>query len=372
MPIINKLRTNNTYDIQDARVDKLITEVETNTANIETNTQNIEKNKQEIEANADLINQINIRTQRDVGAVNVLIGDSLAQGNKSNLKCGWAYQLKKFWGNKTYINAVSGTGFCVVWKNFTQMLQETITQMSEEDKINCKNVVVLGGLNDVMQNFDAAEIGTGVTNVYNLAKETFPNARIFIAPLNTFVSLNSPYLFGYKAIFEYTMSLGGESTSAFIDLISGFQKYEYNNDRTHLTEGGYIWFTWNLLNILYHNDVMDEQIYNDNEILYKPQFTSVGSYIRYKGGKVSFQIVCAVNGAPTSGDIIVCTLPKNIKPNEIRYVTGCTVSNSIAKAVPVQVAINGEVAIKQYSGEAINEFYLNGEYDILPKTSKTT
>ena len=357
MPVINRLHTDEDYEIQDSRVDGLVPRIE-----------NLED---QVSGNTNSIKQINIRTSPDVGGVNVLIGDSLARGNNSNWECGWAYQLKKFWGNKTYVNAVAGTGFCVIWKNFTQMLQETINTMSEDDKNNCKNVVVLGGLNDVMQDFTEAQIGAGVTNVYNLAKQTFPNARIFIAPLNTFVSLNSKYLFGYKAIFDYTMSLGGESTSAFIDLISGFQKYEYQDDRTHLTEGGYIWFTWNLLNVLYHNDVMDEQIYNDNEILYKPQFTSVGSYIRYKGGKVSFQIVCAVRGAPTSGDIIVCTLPKNIKPNEIRYVTGCTVSNSVAKSVPVQIAINGEVAIKQYSGESINEFYLNGEYDILPKTSTT-
>ena len=336
--------------------------IDTNITNTNKNTQDIAKNTKNIE----LLNYLNIKNL--IGSTNVLIGDSLGQGNTSNLECGWCYKIKKMLGEKTYFNASSGKGFATSRLNFNQMLLQTIETMSEEDKINTKNVVILGGLNDVTQGFSPDEIGQGVTDCYNTAIANFPNATIFIAPLNTFVSLNKDIFMGYNAICLYATSLGATTTDAFIDGISGHQQYEFNNDRTHLTDGGYNWLAWNILNVIQNKGVFLHSMYNDNDIQFFEGFTSVGSYVYVNGGKVSVQLGCAVSTEATSGNIAICVLPTDVKPNEIRYVYGNAVSNSISKPVILTISLNGAVSIYQYSGEKINEFYCNFEYEILPKT----
>ena len=361
------------YTIKDEtarnRLSALENNVTTLTSNTNKNTSDIENLTTRVdteEKNIELLNYLNIK--KLIGSTNVLIGDSLGQGNTSNLECGWCHKIKNMLGEKTYFNASSGKGFATTGSNFNQMLLHTIETMSEEDKINTKNVVILGGLNDVTQGFSPDEIGRGVTDCYNTAIANFPKATIFIAPLNTFVALNKDIFMGYNAICLYATSLGATTTDAFIDGISGHQQYEYNNDRTHLTDGGYNWLAWNILNVIQNKGVFLHSMYNDNDIQFLDGFTSVGSYVYVNGGKVSVQLGCAVNTETTSGNIAICVLPTDVKPNEIRYVCGNAVSNSISKPVILTISTNGAVSIYQYSGEKINEFYCNFEYEILPKT----
>lgn len=207
--------------------------------------QQVEAYRQEVEAYKATVDNLipDVGTlQQNIKRSFILIGDSFSvglttsDGTNYSLVGGWADHCKTAMetaGYDVYINTrnMSGnTGFASSL-NFLSLLQ-AIEEDHVGDKANeITDIVVIGGTNDLGHE---AGIVSGIETFCNYAHTHFPNAKIKIGVIGTYIGrLHNNIEPNYSAVRFY----GGVFIS---DLINLFCKPEYIcADGLHLTQTGY-------------------------------------------------------------------------------------------------------------------------------------
>lgn len=123
-------------------------------------------------------------------------------------------------------------------KVFSTVLSELTSSLSTETKNSTDYLVVMGGINDALNDITAANEKTAVESFITSAKTAFPNAEIIICPLHTFKWLKPSQYDCYAAIIDACHENGVKTTEDFL-WWTIVDDYGINNgDDVHITGTG--------------------------------------------------------------------------------------------------------------------------------------
>ena len=121
----------------------------------------------------------------------VIIGDSWSTTDTPNINhfADWLDDLivsLKYNSSHVFRYANGGAGWVSNGNsgNFLTQLNNAIDNMSQEQKNNTDRILMFGGINDVSNNVSYQLIQDYIRSCVTLAKQNFPNATLYVCPLN--------------------------------------------------------------------------------------------------------------------------------------------------------------------------------------------
>lgn len=170
----------------------------------------------------------------------LLIGDSLGVGKQDGTGAGWCGHLSDISNMNCVANSLGSVGFYAQGsgKRFIDLMNASAESMTDKEKENLQKVIVFGGANDFMNSVSIADIDTYVTAFVSRARKLFPNAIIYVVPLNTFVRLNNAQWAIANEIAIVARNNGCVTTNAFITNMVTDDQWAYDN--IHYTDAGYV------------------------------------------------------------------------------------------------------------------------------------
>lgn len=201
--------------------------------------------------NADNTLQSNINTLANKSAISlvnrsfILIGDSYGEGYDGTTGVvgynGWTYANKALLeaaGATCHILASpSGNGFIgtSTWENALSVKAATMT---EDERKNVTDIVILGGTNDISSNgVTYAQLQTAISDFFTYAKSTFPNAQFKVGIVSAVLSLiindSADTWQAYSECTQYGAMFVTDGA-----LLLNNNTY-MSSDGTHLTSAGY-------------------------------------------------------------------------------------------------------------------------------------
>lgn len=177
--IFNELNTQvgtNTGDISDLKDADITLQ-----GNIDTLTNTLEANRNPIDFYA--------------GKNFVVFGDSYSQPNIPNSENEyWVRQVEQATGMHRFNFAIAGAGFGRSTNLLSTQLTTAQNQMTAEQKQNTSVVIVYAGYNDIVNDVSEEDILSNYIALITGIVQTFPNAKIIVAPFNwQFGSLSRDY-----------------------------------------------------------------------------------------------------------------------------------------------------------------------------------
>ena len=136
----------------------------------------------------------------------VVIGDSFSvTGTGVGASDLWHYKLAQMLGLTAHNYAVSGCGFVQGVSNFANQITNAI-QDSSYDNNDVSLVIIYGGLNDCYNGSNESAIVSAAESALTMVKTAFPNAKIVLGAVNSFITVWS------KAGLTWPTSGGGTIT----------------------------------------------------------------------------------------------------------------------------------------------------------------
>ena len=186
---------------QDGTLDRIINENIFNDLNNkidtleQTTSENFENVDNQIEQTNENLQQTNTDLQNLTNAQNpislykgknlVVFGDSFSQPDIPNSENEyWVKKVCQATGLISYNFAIAGAGFGRSTNLLNTQLTTAQQQMTNEQKQNTSVVIMYAGYNDIANNVSDEEILSNFINLVANTHETFPNAKIIVAPFN--------------------------------------------------------------------------------------------------------------------------------------------------------------------------------------------
>lgn len=201
MPIINYIKTDDTYDVQDKRVDPLI----------------------------NVIKKC------------IIIGDSYADGyTPDGNVTSWSTQLKNALSNKydeIVTTSLGGVGFIMnisIQKSFKTLLEE----VNISDKENVTDIIVCGGWNDT--GYSIQVLTEAIQTFMNYAKENFPNAMVTVGMIGCDMNNNEKILSLIDIVTRCYSNVGQFENARFIGNSETIlhSREQFSSDRYHPNQTG--------------------------------------------------------------------------------------------------------------------------------------
>ena len=117
----------------------------------------------------------------------VFIGDSFSTTTFVSDSDRWCYKIARALKLTPHIYAENGAGFVREGgsgHNFVELIQQA-SNSSTVPNSKVTHVFVLGGLNDLQDNYYTTAFGTGIRNTIDAAQTAFPNALVYICTCNS-------------------------------------------------------------------------------------------------------------------------------------------------------------------------------------------
>ena len=156
----------------------LNTQVQTNTENIGTLQTNLTTLQNKVENER---NPIDFYSGKNL----VVFGDSYSQPDIPNSEDEyWVKQVAQATGMNRFNFAIAGAGFGRSTNLLSTQLTTAQNQMTSEQKQNTSVVICYAGYNDIMNDVSEEDILSNYIALITGIVQTFPNAKIIVAPFN--------------------------------------------------------------------------------------------------------------------------------------------------------------------------------------------
>lgn len=211
----------------DARIDEL-----EGTVSPYTSSNTIDSTIDNIDNTVSTIEPMAKASQRTV----VIIGDSFS--DVGTFSYAWCANLSSYI-NKPVVNmAANGAGFTVGTTFITQLNNCTVTA----DNLEC--VIVVGGINDVIQNSNIDAIMSAVTSFIVAFNNKYPNKQLYYFGINGSIRSNSQnaslhynsLVYGHR--IRYGFAFNGFSVYNIQNALYGYNADVYNSDNLHPNYAG--------------------------------------------------------------------------------------------------------------------------------------
>ncbi len=147
-------------------------------------------------------------------------------------------------------------------KVFADVLADLVSSLTADEKNTTDYLIVLGGINDALNNITATNEKNAVVSFITSAKVAFPNAEIIICPLHTFKWLSRTQYNCYAAIMDASSENGVRTTEDFM-WWTIVDDYGINNgDDVHITSAGCQILGGLVVNYLLGGDVLRTWAYS--------------------------------------------------------------------------------------------------------------
>lgn len=165
-----------------------------------------------------------------------IIGDSLNErnGGYGQYVLSISGMVGQSIGNGSSGFVKQGTGN----KVFADLLLDLIGSLTAEEKMSTDYLILMGGINDALNDISASSERPAVEAFIATAKTAFPNAELIINPLHTFKWLSPSQYACYGAIIDACQANGVKTTDDFM-WWTIVDDYGINTgDNVHLTASG--------------------------------------------------------------------------------------------------------------------------------------
>lgn len=146
---------------------------------------------EEIEEMSGDITTINNTLQTLTGKNFVSIGDSWSTTDEPNVNhyADWLDNLLaslNYTSDHIFRYANGGCGWVTAGDNgnLVTQLTQAVADMTTDEKNNTDRVLMFAGVNDVSNSVSLADIQTNINTCVSMAKTNFPNATIYLCPMN--------------------------------------------------------------------------------------------------------------------------------------------------------------------------------------------
>lgn len=184
----------------------------------------------------------------------LLIGDSMAYGTGNIIDDeprGWAYYFEQITGCNADIIGLRQAGFIATTPyspyaglNFEQSLNSFASKLTSDKRNEYEVVLCVGGWNDnttnLANNYEStvSDLHTAVNSFCRTCKKLFPNANLFLTPINVAKAITNPYWDSWMWIIRGAEVNGVPTTTESLFWMCNRTDW-VNEDGVHPNEIGY-------------------------------------------------------------------------------------------------------------------------------------